>query len=294
MTTLRLMVSRHSAFYSPLIAALAGGFLADEGFDATYAVSPPDSTVFAEIAGGRIDVAQSAVSGSWGFLERGETPPVAHFAQINTRDGFLIASRRPQPDFSWDRLTSGTFMFVHGGQPQAMLAYAMHRQGVDLGAARALNRGGTESMLQAFRAGEGDYFHEQSPAPHQLELEGHAHIVASVGDAIGEVAFSSLCASREWLGTGEAKRFVRAYRKARDWVNTAMPADVARAEKDFFRDYDERALARAIEYYQRLHCWDGDIVIPEPAYQAALDVFQHSGLITRRHAYGDVVMPPPS
>lgn len=293
MTTLRLMVSRHSAFYSPLIAALARGFLADEGFDATYAVSPPDSTVFAEIAAGRIDVAQSAVSGSWGFLERGETPPVVHFAQINTRDGFLIASRQPQPGFTWDRLTSGPFMFVHGGQPQAMLAYAMHRQGVDLGAVAALNRGGTESMLQAFRAGEGDFFHEQSPAPHQLELEGHAHIVASVGEVIGEVAFSSLCASPEWTATDDAKRFMRAYRQAREWVNTAPPGDVAQAEKGFFSGYDERALARAIEFYQALGCWNGDTAIPESAYEVALDVFEHSRLVTRRHAYADVVVPPP-
>jgi NitT/TauT family transport system substrate-binding protein len=287
------MVSRHSAFYSPLIAALAPRFLGEEGLDATYAVSPPGSTVFAEIASGRVDVAQSAVSGSWSFLEKGQTPPVVHFAQINRRDGFLIASRRPQSDFTWDKLTSGPFMFVHGGQPQAMLAYAMKRKGVDLQSVPALDRGGTESMLTAFRDGEGEYFHEQAPAPQQLALEGHAHIVASVGDVIGEVAFSSLCASRQWVETDTARRFTRAYRRAREWVNQAPPGEVAHAERDYFVRYDERAVAQAIEYYQRLHCWDGDIAVPRHAYEVALDVFEQAHLITTRHAYGEVVTAPP-
>jgi NitT/TauT family transport system substrate-binding protein len=287
------MVSRHSAFYSPLIATLARGFLAQEGFQATYALSPPGTTVFAEIANGRIDVAQSAVSGSWSFLEKGQKPPVAHFAQINRRDGFLISARRPEPDFTWDRLTTGSFMFVHGGQPQAMLAYAMKRKGVDLDSVRALNRGGTEGMLKAFRAEEGDFFHEQAPAPQQLEIEGHAHVVASVGEVIGEVAFSSLCASWNWVGTDDARRFTRAYRGAREWVNRAPPGEVARAERDYFENYDERAVATAIEYYQNLHCWDGDIVIPEHGYEVALHVFHDANLITKRHGYGDVVLPPP-
>ena len=98
-------------------------------------------TVAQLLAAGEIDVAQSAVSSSWGPLEQGQQPPTVHFAQINERDGFLIAGRHPDPAFSWDKLLSGGFMFVHGGQPQAMLAYAMHKQGVDLAQAQAVNAG---------------------------------------------------------------------------------------------------------------------------------------------------------
>jgi len=37
---IRIMVARHSAFYSPLIGTIAAGFLRKEGFEATYAVLP--------------------------------------------------------------------------------------------------------------------------------------------------------------------------------------------------------------------------------------------------------------
>ena len=94
MAVLRLMASRHSAFYSPLIGAIAGGFLQEEGFEPVYTPLPAGKTVAQLLTAGEIDVAQSAVSASWGILEQGQQPPTVHFAQINERDGFLIAARR--------------------------------------------------------------------------------------------------------------------------------------------------------------------------------------------------------
>lgn len=293
MTVLRVMASRHSAFYSPLLGAIAGGFLQAQGFDPVYASLPPGKTVAQLLAAGEIDVAQSAVSASWGALEQGQQPPTVHFAQINERDGFLIAGRHPDPTFSWDKLLSGRFMFVHGGQPQAMLAYAMHKQGVDLAQVRAVNAGATATMMAAWRQGQGDYFHEQGPYPQHLEHEQVAHIVASVGRVIGPVAFSSLTATREWLQRPEAKGFMRAYRQAREWVNTAPAAEIARAEQEFFPEVDQRVLTTTIAYYQQLGCWNPPMTISRATYEVALDVFMHSRLITRRHPYEQVVVPPP-
>jgi len=293
MTTLRIMVSRHSAFYSPLLAAITRGFFKDEGFEPTYAVVPMGRTVAQYIASGDIDVAQSAVSASWTALEQGRQPPMVHFAQINQRDGFLIAARGAGSDFQWDKLLSGRFMFVHGGQPEAMLAYATHLRGVDLSKADGVDGGDTEQMLSGFRSGRGDWFHEQAPYPQQLEYEGVAQVVASVGEVIGPVAFSSVAASSEWLIRPEAKRFMRAYRKARAWVNSATAPEIAATEQSLFPGIHRTALIRAIEYYQRLGTWGGGVSIPPEPYETALDVFSHSKLITRRYPFEQVVVAPP-
>ena len=74
MTILNLMVYRHSAFYSPVLSAIAGGFLVQEGFEPIYTVMPPQRSVGEMIASGEIQVSQSAVSANWPFLERGEQP----------------------------------------------------------------------------------------------------------------------------------------------------------------------------------------------------------------------------
>lgn len=293
MTALHLMVYRHSAFYSPILSAIAGGFLAHEGFEPTYTVMPPQRTVGEMIASGEIHVSQTAVSGSWVYLEKGEKPPFMHFGQINQRDGFLIAARRPVAGFRWENLAAGRVMFVHGGQPQAMLNYALHRKGVNIADLKGLDAGDTARMMAAFRTGHGDYFHEQAPYPQQLEHEGVAQVVASIGEVIGPVAFSSLAASPGWLAGANARRFMRAYRKSREWVNSAPAAEVAAVEQSFFPDIRREALVAAIACYQGLGCWAGDAGIDRAHYETALDVFAHSRLISRRHPYDQVIVQPP-
>jgi NitT/TauT family transport system substrate-binding protein len=294
MAKLRIMFSRYSAFYSPLIATEAGGFLKAEGLEAEFSVAGAGAPPRARLADGSVELIQSAPSASWGPLERGESSDIVHFAQINQRDGFFIAGRRPDPDFAWQKLEGAAVLADHGGQPLAMLKYALHKQSVDYASLDAIDAGGPDAMVAAFRQGRGDYIHLQGPAPQQLEQDGVAHVVASVGEAIGPVAFSSLCATRAWLGTDMARAFVRAYAKSRSWVASAPPAAVAEAEAPFFEGVDAAVLARTIAGYQRLGCWQGPLEIPRDAYEVALDVFQHSGLITRRHRYDAVVVPPPT
>ena len=294
MAKIRIMFSRFSAFYSPLIATEAGGFLEAEGLSAEFSVAGPGRVPRAGLADGSLDLIQSAPSASWGPLERGEASDIVHFAQINQRDGFFIAGRRADPDFGWAKLAGARVLADHGGQPLAMLKYALHRQGVDYASLQAIDAGSPDAMTLAFRRGEADYVHLQGPAPQQLEQDGVGHVLASVGAAIGPVAFSSLCATRRWLATDTASAFVRAFAKSRSWVATGQADAIAKAEAPFFPDLDEAVLARTIQAYQRLGCWQGGLEIPHAAYEVALDVFLHSGLISRRHPYDAVVVPPPA
>ncbi len=293
MTKIKIMVFRHSAFYTPLIASIAGGFLKKESLAGSYNVLPSGASIIDEVASGRVDVAQAAVSLSWNDLEKGQKPAIAQFAQINTRDGFFIAAREPDSGFTWNQLKSGKFMHAHGGQPEVMLRYGAYRMGVDLNEVERIDIPSTEEMMDAWRRGAGSYFHEQGAYPQQLEFEGCAHVVASVGDAVGPVAFSSLICRWDWLNTEEARRFTNAYRASREWTNSAEPDTIAGAEADYFADHSPEAVSRAIETYQKLGTWGGDIQIPNDLYDNALNVFEHAGLITQRHPYESVVAPPP-
>ena len=174
-----------------------------------------------------------------------------------------------------------------------MFKYACHRRGLEYSKIVALDVPSGQ-MDGAFRSGQGDYIHQQGPAPQQLEHDRVGHVVASVGEAIGPVAFSSLAATRAWLGTDMAKRFMRAYRKARTWLLETPAAKVAEAEAGFFPDIDRAVLTSTIAYYQKLGCWTPHVEITRPAFEVALDVFQHAGLITKRHRYEDVVAAPPA
>jgi NitT/TauT family transport system substrate-binding protein len=291
---IRIEFTRFSAFYSPLIATMAGGFLKAEGLEPRHSVSAPGKTAIAGLIDGSVHVAQSAPSASFGPLEQGRAPPALHFAQINEKDGFFLTGRSPDPAFAWDKLKGRRVLVDHGGQPMAMFKYACFKRGLDFSTMVAVDAGPTDKMIAAFQAGQGDFIHLQGPAPQRLEQEGIGHVVASVGEAIGPCAFSSLAAAGEWLASDMAKAFMRAYRKARAWLIATPAAEVARAEASFFPGIDPAVLAATIAAYQKLGNWSPHVEITRPAFEATLDIFQHAGLITRRHRYEDVVAQPPA
>jgi len=289
---IHIQFTRFSAFYSPLIATIAGGFLKEEGLQPKHSNAPVGKSAIDGVVAGTVHVCQSAPSQGFGPLEKGQTPPAVHFAQINEKDGFFLTARAADSEFSWDKLKGKQLLVDHGGQPLAMFKYACHKRGLDYKAINALDVPSAQ-MDGAFRKGQGDYIHQQGPAPQQLEHDGAGHVVASVGEAIGPCAFSSLAATREWLGTDMARRFMRAYRKSRAWLIMTPANKVAEAESAFFPEIDRAVLTSTIAYYQKLGCWSPHVEITRPAFEVALDVFQHSGLITKRHRYEDVVAPPP-
>ena len=288
------MASRHSAFYTPLIGVMAGGFLQEEGLEADYAVLQPGQRSRELLAGGTVDVMQSAVGSNWGPMEKGETDLPIHFAQINRNDGFFLAGRKSDPDFNWNKLEGASLVADHGHQPLLMLKYAAHTQGVDWDRIEVIDAGTVEEMEAAFREGRGDFVHLQGPAPQQIGLDGVGYVVASVGQAMPPVAFSSLLATKSFLETKTARLFVRAYRKSRDWAHRAPAEEIADRAASFFPGIDRAALTATIGRYQKLGTWDGELAIPKTLYEQALEVFLHGGAITKRHPYEEVCSLPPA
>ena len=294
MTPIHIQFTRFSAFYSPLISTMSGGFLAAEGLQASHSIAPPGTSAIDALVAGTAQVAQSALSQGLTSLEKGEAPAAVHFAQINEKDGFFLSAREPDLDFRWDKLRGRKVLVDHGGQPLAMFKFACHKMDLEFAAIDAVDAGNGAAMDAAFRAGEGDYIHQQGPAPQQLEHDGVGHIVAALGDAIGPCGFSSLAATREWLQTDMAKAFMRAYRKTRSYLNETPAEAIAAAEASFFPDTDREVLARTIATYQKLGCWTPHVEITPAAYEITLDVFEHVGRLCERYPYAAVCAAPPS
>ena len=291
MSQIKIMALRHSAFYSPFLLTMAGGFLKNEGLEYTYQLATPDKTVPDSIKDGSCDLAQSAVAASFSALEAGKTNPFVHFAQINNRDGFFIASRNPEPNFCWEDLKGKKVLVDHFFQPYAMLKYGLDQKGISFSDFEVVDAGDVDGIKQAFLNGDADYVHMQGPVPQQLAFDGKAHVVAAVGDLVGPVAFSSLCASPQWLETDTAKAFMRAYQQASEFALSAPAEEIAalEIEADFFPDIHPQILTDTIQSYQALNCWSVDPVIPKNSYEKLLDIFQFNFLINERHLYEKLI-----
>jgi ABC-type nitrate/sulfonate/bicarbonate transport system substrate-binding protein len=167
----------------------------------------------------------------------------------------------------------------HFFQPMALLRGALATNGLRTDDLHLIDAGTPDEMLTAFRNGTADYVHLQGPAPHQLDLDGEAEVVASIGAETPQLAFSTLCAAPEWLGTDEAAAFLRAFQAGREHAQQAPASEIAAIVAPFLPGTEIRAIASAVAAYQELGTWTGGIEIDASLHQATIEVFRdHDGL----------------
>ena len=293
MAKINIQFTLFSAFYSPLIVTMSGGFLKDEGLDYDWSVATPGQSAIAALVAGTADVIQTAPSQSFGPLQKGEEPEAVHFAQINEMDGFFVSAREPDADFDWKKLEGAEVVMFKAGQPNVMFRNACLKAGIDYDKIVAVQPGGADAIDEAFRAGGGQYVQQQGPYPQQLESDGKGHIVAKSGPLIGPNAFSSLASTKQWLATDEALAFTRAYARARSFINSASAAELAAQLSPYFKTTDVKALEECLIIYKSLGCWTPHIEISRPAFDNLLEIYTSSGGLTENFAYEQVCVSPP-
>ncbi len=293
METINIQFTLFSAFYSPLIATFAGGFLKEEGLHANWSVAPVGKSALESLKDGSAHVVQSALSQGFTAIANGEQNNIRHFAQVNEMDGFFLTGRDADKDFHWRKLEGSKVILFGGGQPLVMFKYACHRAGIDFDKLQVINVGGAKAMDDAFRQGEGDYVQQQGPFPQQLAADGLGHIVAQVGEQVGVCGFSSLAADLDWLNTDMAMAFMRAYQKARHYMNEETADNIAASQQEYFPGIEAGVLSDCIGTYQKLGNWSPHVEITDSAYEATLDIYTYAGGLPVRHPYEAVCSKPP-
>ena len=293
MAKVSIQFTLFSAFYSPLISTMTGGFLAEEGLDFEWSVAAPGVSAIEALKNGAADVVQSTISQGFTSLNKGEHLGCVHFAQINGTDGFFMTAREADDSFDWHKLEGAEVLVHHGGQPMTMFAYACHKASIDMDKINIIDAGNGAEMDTAFRAGKGDYIHQQGPAPQQLQADGQGVVVAALGTAIGACAFSSLASTPEFLDSDRALAFTRGFVRAKAYLAETPAAEIAASQKPLFPSIDEAVLTDCVAAYQKLGCWLGGIDIPSKGFEAMLDIFAFDDKIKTRYAYDQICVQTP-
>ncbi len=292
MASIHIMALRHSAFYAPLLMTVRGGYLQKLGLEPKYTLATPDNPINQNLLSGTAHCAQSAPAVSFAALEQGKTLDIMHFASINQRDGFYLTARTAMENFQWSDLHGQAVLVDHLFQPHATLRYAMHLNGADFDQMNIIDAGDVNAMDAAFRNGQGAFVHQQGPAPQQLEKEGIGVRVASIGEALGPIAFSSLCATREWIQSDMAQTFMAAYQQAMHDVIEWPASRIADIIHPMLPDIALDVLIRTLDDYKILDTWQSDISINTYNYNNILKIFLHSGYISRRWPIESCVLNP--
>ena len=293
MSKINIEFTLFSAFYSPLISTMTGGFLKEEGLDFEFTISAPGVSAITALDNGSADVVQSTLSQGFNTLNKDEIPSCVHFAQINEMDGFFLTGRDADPDFKWSKLEGAEVLVHHGGQPMTMFKYACFKEGIDIDKIKIIDAGNGNEMDRKYRDGTGQFIHQQGPSPQQLEADGIGNVVSALGPIIGTCGFSSLAAKPEWLESNEAKAFTKAYAKTRNYINDTPAIEIAHAEKPLFPNINETVLTDCIKTYQKMGVWSRHIDITNSAYDTMLDIFEYDDKLKTRYKYDQVCSRPP-
>ncbi len=289
---IRLVETFRNLFYTPLYAAVGGGFFYSHGLSVLLSTAPAGLGPLSMLRDGSADIAQTGISRSLMALDEGDEEAPLHFAEINRRDGFFILSQRPVGEWSWRQLEGATLIPVgFTPVPWMSLRRALSLNGVDSGRIRLLPGLTAETAMDRFRKGEAEYIHLPHPQAQELIDEGMGYTAAAVGPTLGHICYSSFASLPSLLrdSPDTVDRFVAGFHDAQRWVASHGAAEIADAVSPFFADRPRPQLERAIETYKRQETWAEGPLIREEGFIAMRDLLIDGGLVKRHHRYDRLV-----
>ena len=124
-----------------------------------------------------------------------------------------------------------------------------------------------DMMTGAFLGGTGDDVTMFEPAASSVEAEGKGYIVASVGEAAGEIPYTAYFAKKSYLEENAdiVQRFTNAVAKGQKWVAGHTAQEIAEVIQPQFADTDVALLASGIQRYQEIGAYCETPVMSERA-----------------------------
>ena len=283
----------HSIFYAPQYAAIALGFFEEEGIEIELSNGQGADAVMAAVLSGNIDVGFAGPEASIYVFNEGKKDYTQVFAQVTRRDGSFLIAREPDDDFTWDKVKGKTVLPGRkGGVPYMALEYVLRQNGIDPYADTTLDNSVQFSMMTAaFTGGTGDYVTAFEPTASMLQQEGKGYIVASVGEAAGDIPYTAYFAKKSYIEENAdlIQRFTNAVYKGQQWVATHTDAEVAAAVKDFFADTSLELLTASVASYRAIGAWNTDPVMSEESFNRLQTVMTEAGELTKTADYDKVV-----
>ncbi|NLJ30799.1 MAG: ABC transporter substrate-binding protein [Clostridiales bacterium] len=292
-TRVRLCEVTHSIFYAPQYAAINLGYFAEEGINLQLSSGEGADKVMSAVLSNNADVGFAGPEASIYVYNEGKTDNTKVFALLTQRDGSFLVGRRPDPDFTWEKVRGKTILPGRkGGVPYMTLEYVLRKNKIDPEKdVRLDNSIQFALMAGAFTNGTGDYVTLFEPTASMLEAQGKGYIVASVGTESGEISYTAYFAKKSFLqqNGGTAERFTKAIYKGQKWVASHSAEEIAKCIAPSFPGTDPKLLATVARRYKDIRAWSPDPVLGPEGFARLQTVMTQAGELKRAVPYGSVV-----
>ena len=280
---IRLNEVTHSIFYAPLYLAINLGFMEEEGLTIELTNGGGSDTSMAALLSNSADVALLGPETIVYVKSQGSTNHPIIFGQLTKRDGSFLVSRNTSEEFSWDNLTNTTIIGGRrGGLPAMTLEWIVNQHGYTNGTNINLNLELAFNMtVPAFEGGTGDYCTMFEPTASEYEKAGKGKIVASLGEASGEIPYTCFMATSDYMKKNPEKleAFLRAIQKAYNYIYENDPSVVAQGLVASFEGVSLESIEASIISYKNIDAWMRTPVMQESAFNRLLEVMKNAGEI---------------
>ncbi len=291
--TIQLNEVTRSVFYAPQYAAIAKGFFEEEGLKLEITTGQGADKVMTSILAGQSDIGLCGPEAAIYVYNEGKEDYVEVFGQLTKRDGSFLVSKNKTNNFSWQDLKGKTVIPGRkGGVPYMTLEYVIKQNGLNPQTDLTLDDSiQFDLMAGAFAGGNAEYVTLFEPTASMTEAEGKGYVVASVGEAAGEVPYTAYCAKKSYIekNSDVIEGFTRAVYKGQKWVKEHSAKEVAEAIQSYFPSTSVESLEKSVQSYKDIDAWNETPVLSEAAFDKLQLIMTEAGELETKAPYSKIV-----
>ena len=291
--TINVSEVTRSVFYAPQYVAINNGFFEKNGINIELTTSSGADAVMTQVLANQCEIGFAGPEASIYVYNEGKEDYCQVFAQMTKKDGSLLVSKNPNENFEWTDVKGTTIIPGRkGGVPFMTLEYVLKQNGINPETDVTLDDSiKFDLMAGAFTSGDAEYVTLFEPTASLTELEGKGYVVASVGEAAGEIPYTAYFAKKSYIEQNEEtiQNFTNAIYEGQQWVKNHTSLEIAEAIQSFFPDTEIDLLEKSIQSYKDIDAWNETPVLKEESFNKLQEVMQLAGELTNKAPYDKIV-----
>ena len=293
LTTIQVNEVTRSVFYAPQYLAIANGFFEEEGLEIELTTGQGADKVMTAVLAGQSDIGFCGPEAAIYVYNEGKEDYIEVFAQMTQKDGSFLVSKEPTDNFQWTDLVGKTVIPGRkGGVPYMTLEYVLKQNGINPQTDLVLDDSiKFDLMAGAFAGGNAEYVTLFEPTASMTQDAGAGYVVASVGEASGEIPYTAYCAQKSYIAENSTiiEGFTRAIYKGEQWVKEHTAKEVAEKIQGFFPDTTIESLATSVQKYKDIDAWKENPILEEEAFDKLQLIMTEAGELDQKAPYDKIV-----
>ena len=291
--TINVSEVTRSVFYSPQYVAIQKGFFEKYGMKIELTTGQGADTVMTSVLSNQVDIGFAGPEASIYVYNEGKEDHTEVFAQLTKRDGSFLVSKTKTDNFNWNDVKGKTVIPGRkGGVPYMTLEYVLKQNGINPQTDLVLDDSiKFDLMAGAFSSGEAEYVTLFEPTASMTEMQGKGYVVASVGEASGEIPYTAYFAKKSYIEKNPEiiQGFTNAIYEGQKWVKEHTAKEIAEVVQDFFPDTDLEMLETAIQSYKNIDAWNDTPILTKESFEKLEDVMIEAGELLNKVPYEKLI-----